>query len=223
MKKTLWMIILVFGLLAVNVAQADDITGNVTVLKRDGKKPLKSFANAVVYLEGIETPAPQEPVLMDQKKKTFVPRLLPVVKGQEVQFLNSDRVRHNVFSPHEEEPFDLGRYPKGEYKSLTFNVLGRHRIYCDIHQRMIGDVFVLPNHYFGVTDKKGYFSIKNVPPGEYTLKVWHILGGEYEQPVRLTDGPLEVNLTITSQKFTSQIENHKNKSGYSYKDDDDDY
>ena len=211
----IYMVLL--GLLFSHVAYAADITGVVTVLNRDGKKPLKSSANAVVFLDGFETSAPEEPAVLDQKKKYFLPRLLPAVRGQEIQILNSDRVRHNVFSPHEEEPFDLGRYPRGEYRSVTFEILGQHKIYCDIHQQMIADIYVLPNHYFGITDKEGNFTIKDVPSGEYTLKVWHIYGGEDKRIIQVAEQPVTVDFTITSQKKIREITQHRDKRGRRYK------
>ena len=91
---------------------------------------------------------------MDQKNKEFVPRLLPVVKGQEIRFLNSDKVQHNVFSPHEQEPFDLGLYPAGESKSVTLNSLKRHKVYCNLHKNMVADILVLPSPYYSLTDEK---------------------------------------------------------------------
>jgi hypothetical protein len=209
---------LVFGLALSVSVEAADIDGEVEVW-RDfvfGTKPLKSFANAVVYLDGFHTPPPQKPALINQENKQFIPRLLPVIKGQEVRFLNSDNVRHNVFSPDKEEPFDLARYPKGEYKSLKFNVLGDHKIYCNIHQKMIADVFVLSNHYYNVTDSEGHFTIKNVPPGEYTIKVWHILGGAAEKKIRVADEPLSLSFTLKSKKSFRQIKDHTNKFGESY-------
>jgi hypothetical protein len=115
--------VLVFAILVATslAVGAAEITGRVTVLSKDGERPLTRFGYAVVYIEGIETPPPADPAVMDQKNKEFVPRLLPVVKGQEIRFLNSDKVQHNVFSPHEQEPFDLGLYPSGEFKSVRLN------------------------------------------------------------------------------------------------------
>jgi plastocyanin len=209
-------LVVLFILLSANIAQAGDITGTVTILEKNGKKALKSFSNAVVYLEGIETPAPSEPVTIDQKDKTFVPRLSPVIKGQEIRILNADPVQHNIFSPHEQEPFDLGHYPKGESKSVKLNTLGRHRIYCNIHQNMIGDILVLPNQYFAVTDEKGHYTIKDVPPGKYTIRVWHVLDGSDAKEIAVTNDPVELNFTVTSQQIIRDITNHLNKSGQKY-------
>jgi plastocyanin len=214
MKK---LIIFIGIVLLSQTAYAGDVKGTVEVLKKDGKKPLKSFANTLVFIEGIETEAPGEPAVMDQKKKRFIPRLLPIVKGQEVIFTNSDRLRHNTFSPHKTEPFDLGTYGKGKSASVTLQVPGHHRVYCNIHQKMIGDIYVVPNHYFAVTDNSGKFTIKDVPEGEYTLKAWHIYGGADERPVRVAVQPIEENFVLTSQKKTRELEKHSNKEGKAYK------
>ena len=204
------------ALFTASVVQATDIVGKVEVLRKGGQHPLKSFANSLVYLEGIQSPAPPEPTVMDQKNKQFIPRMLPVVKGQEVLFINSDQIQHNVFSTHKKEPFDLGRYPEGEHRSLRFDALGKHKIYCNIHQQMIADVFVLNNQFFAITDREGYFTIKNVPKGGYTIKVFHIFGGKGERRILVTGGTLSLNLTIISEKAVREIENHKNKLGQSY-------
>ena len=203
-----------------NVTYAGNIVGTIEVLDKEGEKPLKSFANSLVFIEGIETPAPDEPVVMDQKKKQFQPRLLPVVKGQEVLITNSERLLHNAFSPHEEEPFDTGSFGKGKSASVTLNVSGTHKIYCNIHQRMIGDIYVLPNRYFAVTDKAGKFTITDVPEGEYTLKVWHIYGGADERTIQVTTQPIEVNFVIASQKKIRELQKHTNKHGGFYRSND---
>jgi hypothetical protein len=74
---------LVIGLLAALVfagqdAMAGTVTGNVEA------KKAKYLSNTVVYLEGVpgEFPAPEEPVVMDQSKLTFVPHVLPVLRGR---------------------------------------------------------------------------------------------------------------------------------------------
>ena len=141
-----------------SAAWAGALSGTVTVIGKDGK-PISRSDHAVVYVQGIETPAPVAPAVLDQLGKEFVPRLLPVVKGQEVRFPNQDPVQHNVFSPHEQEPFDLGLYPHGESRSVRLNVLGRHKVYCNLHKSMVADILVLPNRFFGLTDAQGRYRI----------------------------------------------------------------
>lgn len=211
------MLILLLGLVLVAHTEAADITGQVTVLNRSGVKPLKDFSHSVVYIANLSTAIPGESAAILQKRKKFIPRLLPVVLGQEVRFLNAESLKHNVFSPHPEEPFDLGRYPKGEYKSFRFKELGGHKIYCNLHQKMVADIFVVPGIYHAVTDKKGMYRIEGVPAGTYTLGVWHILGGEDERQVDVANGEVRLDFTINSRKVYKDTVKHPNKFGKPYK------
>jgi plastocyanin len=210
-------LVLLFVLIYAAHVEAADITGQVTVLKRSGLKPLKNFAYGLVYIKNLPTDVPAEPAVMMQKRKKFIPRLLPVVSGQEVRFINTESLKHNVFSPHPGEPFDLGRYPKGESKSFRFRELGPHKIYCNLHQKMVADVFVVPGGYHAVTDKNGAYSIKAVPAGSYTVSVWHVLGGEDEKEVHVEDADLKLNFTINSRKVVKDTVKHSNKFGKSYR------
>ncbi len=205
-----------FGVLLTNMAFAADISGRIEVLEKGGKKPLKSFANAVAYLEGIETSAPETPVTLHQKDKRFTPRLLVAIQGQEIEIPNADVLMHNAFSPHDSEPFDVGRYGKGKSASVRLEQIGAHRVYCNIHQQMIADIFIVPSHYFAVTDEDGRFVIQNVPDGEYTLKVWHIYEGEAQEVVRVAGQHVELNFSIVSLKKVRDFMNHANKDGQSY-------
>jgi plastocyanin len=196
-------------------ACAGDISGQVTILNREGT-PLARFDHAVVFIEGIETAPPAEPAFMDQRNKEFVPRLLPVVKGQEIRFSNSDPIQHNVFSTHDLEPFDLGLYPQGEFKSVRLNSLRRHKVYCNLHKNMVADLFVVPNRFFSVTDEVGHYRIQGVPEGDYVLRVWHIFGGVDQKQVRIDQPALAMDFTLRSAQGVQDILAHPNKTGHHY-------
>jgi hypothetical protein len=111
---------------------------------------------------------------MDQKNLSFVPHVLPVLVGTKVNFLNSDDVLHNVFSPDNcGGKFNLGSWPKGQEKSYVFDKPCFVTLLCNVHPEMGAYIAVLETPYFAVTDKEGNYLIKNVPPGKYTLKIWH--------------------------------------------------
>ena len=133
-------------------------------------------AAAVVYLKQVEgefTPT-KEKALMDQKRLTFIPHLLPVLKGSTIEFPNNDTVRHNVFSPaRSAKQFNLGLYPAGSTKDVTFEEVGVVPLLCNVHSEMSAFVLVLQNPYFTTTDKQGNFKIEGVPPGKYKLSFWH--------------------------------------------------
>jgi plastocyanin len=112
------------------------------------------------------------PVRMDQLGQRFVPRILAIVAGQTVEFHNSDNVFHNIFSYSPPKKFDLGRYPKGKSRSVTFVKAGAVQVYCDIHSDMRADIIVTPSRSFALIGPSGRFRIADVTPGPHTVKVW---------------------------------------------------
>lgn len=139
-------------------------------------KSSKFLKNTVVYIEKMEGdfPPPEEHAVMDQNELVFIPHVLTITKGTTVDYLNSDDVRHNVFSPDDvADKMNLGTWPTGEVKPYTFNNLGAAVMLCNVHPEMESYVVVLQNPYFAKTKKDGNYIIENVPPGEYTLKVWN--------------------------------------------------
>ena len=168
--KTIWMTGI--GLLiAVPVVLAGDITGKVTA------KGARHAGNAVVYIDKIPGKTfepPKEPAVMDQKNMEFVPHVLPILVGTTVDFYNSDDVMHNVFTPDKcADRFNLGSWPKGIKKSYTFKKPCVAVILCNVHPEMSAYIVAVETPYFAVTAKDGSYTIKNVPPGKYTLKIWH--------------------------------------------------
>jgi plastocyanin len=178
-------------------AQAGEIKGNVTA------QGMRSPEGIVVYIDTIAGKTfapPKESVIMDQKKLTFVPHILPVLKGTSVDFLNSDSVGHNVYWPsvggNRKLTHNLGTWPQGVKKSFTFEDLGAVPLLCNVHPEMSAYVVVLPTPYFAVTNAQGEYTIKDVPPGKYTLKTWSEMGKPIEQAVEVAGAATALNLTV---------------------------
>src|SRR6266508_361780 len=138
---------------------------------------LASNADVVVYIQ--QAPGafnPGKPADMDQRKMQFIPHVLPVVAGTTVKFLNSDPTPHNVFSPSNEK-YNLGTWPHGQSKEYAFGKCTKfpcvYTQLCRVHPEIEGYVVVLQNPFFAVTNKDGHYEIENVPPGSYSLAVWH--------------------------------------------------
>ena len=109
--------------------------------------------------------------VMNQKDKTFSPRLLPVVVGTTVEFKSSDPFKHNIFSP-DGERYNLGTWAGEKGKSYTFKRPGIYRQLCNIHPQMLAYIVVLETPYFALTDNDGNFEIGSIPSGKYLLRVW---------------------------------------------------
>jgi len=132
---------------------------------------------AVVYLDagprGAFEPDESARASMDQVNQTFVPHVLAIAVGTTVDFPNSDVTFHNVFSLSKTRSFDLGRYSRGHSKAVRFDRPGVVQVFCDIHSHMSAYILVFAHRFFAVTDEEGRYAIGPVPPGSYTLTVWH--------------------------------------------------
>ena len=133
---------------------------------------------AVVYLESDDLnqgpyPLPAKTPSLDQKNLQFHPQVLPVMAGTKVEFPNRDNLFHNVFSYSQAKEFDLGRYPKDDSRSVTFDRPGVVRVYCDIHSHMSATILVLKHPYFTSPDDSGEYVLSRIPPGKYRIVLWY--------------------------------------------------
>jgi len=188
--------------LAMVVAHVGSVHGAGGTIKGTVKATgLSSNADAVIYIQQVAGAAPAaKSVDMDQKQFQFVPHVLPIVAGTTVKFLNSDPTPHNVFSP-DFEKYNLGTWPQGQSKDHAFAKCAKppcvYTQLCRVHPEMEGFVVVLQNQYFAVTDKAGHFEIENVPPGAYTLAVWHAKLKAAPLPVTVEDAkPATVDFVL---------------------------
>jgi plastocyanin len=136
---------------------------------------------------------------MDQRNERFSPHLLAITAGTTVDFPNNDRTYHNVFSLSATRSFDLGRYAAGRSKSVRFDRPGIVRVFCDIHSHMSAFILVFAHQYYSLTDEEGRYRLLNVPPGTYTVKVWHEVLPERSRQVTVPEsgGDVELNFTLT--------------------------
>lgn len=168
MTKTLYLPLILAAVSG--AAQAGDISGKVTAGK----------GISVVYVEAVAGktfPAPTKPLDMDQKSLLFQPHILIAPVGATVDFLNSDKVQHNIFWPavsgNKKLGHNLGTWPTGEKRSFKFEAPGIVPLLCNVHPEMSGYIIVTPTPFYAATDEAGSFKIANVPDGSYTVTAWH--------------------------------------------------
>ena len=183
-RHRLWLPIL-WGMLLAIAAHAGEATktgvvkGTITI----GGRPT---ADAVVSVEGSQVKAlSAKKALMDQRELKFLPRALPVQAGTTVDFPNNDKTFHNVFSTSEAKKFDLGLYPSGQSRSVTFDKAGVVKILCNVHPNMEAYVVVKDHPYFNATDARGNYTLTGLPLGKHRLEVWHPEFGARTVPVEL--------------------------------------
>jgi plastocyanin len=169
LKMLTSMLALVFGCAA--VAHAAEL--RVTVKDHKGK----SIADAVVLAVAVDprnalhSRPPQDAV--DQVDKQFVPYVKPIFVGSTVRFPNSDNIRHQVYSFSPAKKFELPLYGGTSAPPVIFDKPGVVVLGCNIHDWMIGYIYVAETPFFAKTGALGTASISDLPPGEYTVRIWH--------------------------------------------------
>jgi plastocyanin len=142
----------------------------VRVLDQDGQP----VADAVVFVESATGTfkAPEEPYIMDQVNKEFVPHVLPIVAGGRVRFPNDDNIHHQIYSFSPAKTFELPLYRGEPAEPVDFPKVGVVKLGCNIHDWMSGIILVLPNPYFAKTGVDGT-AILELPEGTSPVSVFH--------------------------------------------------
>ena len=158
---------------------------------------------AVVYLDAGVRQAfeamPTRRARMDQRREQFSPHVLAVTAGTVIDFPNNDLLFHNVMSLAPGNAFNLGRYPKGQSRSVRFDTPGIVPIICDIHAHMSAYVLVFSHPFFSVTDRQGRYALTNVPAGTHTVKVWSELGAAEPRRVTVGTGLVDADFRVERQ------------------------
>ncbi len=191
---------LLAGLYALFTASAGAASLNAQLFDQQGQ-PL---ANAVLTLKGGgAVPAGTLKADMDQRNQEFVPQVLAVRTGTQVYFPNSDDIRHQVYSFSQPKRFELRLYEKTPSEPVQFDKPGLVVLGCNIHDWMVGYIYVTDDPWFGVTDANGQLKLDHLPPGRYTATLWSPQS-EDMQPV--AGGDLEIAAGGLSKRFDLAVE-----------------
>lgn len=186
-----WLVGLLMSLTCHAIMAAD-----VTVMVTDaGGKPV---SDAVVAFYDSKTPAvnPNAAGKIVQKNKMFNPRITVVQTGTSINFPNEDSFRHHVYSFSPAKKFELKLYSGVPTNPVPFEQAGVVTLGCNIHDSMVGYIYVVDTPFFAKTDDTGK-AIFKLNDGQYTYQAW--LPGQNkpgtEQKITI-EGVTEVKIPI---------------------------
>jgi len=161
----------------------------------------RGVADAVVFIEAPAAGAAKARAVMDQIDKTFVPGVLPIAVGTQVDFPNRDQIRHHVYSFSRAKRFELPLYKGEEAPPVLFDKPGVVKIGCNIHDWMSAIILVLPNAHYAVTDADGRFRLAGIEPGTHAVAAWHAQSrektGDLMQRVQVGAGDVELEFKLS--------------------------
>jgi plastocyanin len=151
-----------------------------------------SLANVFVRLQGNfpQTPVSTQPVIIDQHACVYTPRVVGVRAGQTLQIKNSDTFLHNLDGlSGKNNGFNQAQPRAGQvYEFKPKNEEVMLHLKCDVHNWMNAYMGIVTNPYFAVTNTMGAFQIDKVPPGTYTIQIWHERYGPVMKTVTVKAG-----------------------------------
>jgi len=157
---------------AAPLAHAQNAEIAATVTDARGKPVADAVVVAVPSDGSLRLPARPPQDVVDQVDKEFVPKVQAILVGTAVTFPNRDTVRHQVYSFSSAKRFELPLYT-GVPQAVTFDKPGVVILGCNIHDWMVGYIYVSESPYFAKTDAQGKAVLTDVPARAYVVRVWH--------------------------------------------------
>jgi len=159
--------------------------------------------------------------IMDQIDKQFYPRVLQITAGQLVSFPNKDDIRHHVYSFSKAKPFEIGLYKNTPTEPIEFDQPGIVELGCNIHDKMLGYIYITDEGHTVKTNAQGEASVKLVKNQPLSnIKLWHpelsVFRAEHkniELPKPNSEGVYELKITLAAKKTTTQSNTFKKKFG----------
>ena len=219
---------LLFWAITAVPAEAAQVAGKVSVADPEGTPHAHRDLSVVVWLNPLTDPPTPRPIYQNQspnpklvqKNKVFLPHVLAVQVGTQVDFPNRDPFFHNVFSLFNGQRFDLGLYEAGSTRSVRFDREGICYILCNIHPQMSAVIVVVDTPYFAISDARGDILIPYVRPGQYQFHLWeeHCARTSLEELSRKVTVREEATSfgTVQLQESGDPVASHLNKYGKHY-------
>jgi plastocyanin len=171
MGNSRWLAALALAVCGAAHAQGTEIVATVT--DQHGKPVADAVIVAVPADGTLRVPSKARDEVVDQVDKQFVPKVQVVLVGTPVTFPNNDNVRHQVYSFSPAKRFELPLYAGTPAQPIVFDRPGVVVLGCNIHDWMIGFIYVSDSPYFAKTGADGKATLADLPPRAYFVRVWH--------------------------------------------------
>ncbi|WFP50303.1 methylamine utilization protein [Methylomonas sp. EFPC3] len=197
-----------------SVAPAAELAGTAEA----GGLPLANLVVAAQALDEagrVKAAPPPAAMALDQKSREFIPHVLAVRSGTPVYFPNSDAIKHHVYSFSPAKRFEIKLYSGVPPEPVVFGQPGIVALGCNIHDWMLGYVYVSDADYLAVSDNDGRWSL-DLPNGRYRLTFWHPDAAEQpaDQVVTLPSAELRVSLELKMRFQTGKPPASLQNQGY---------
>jgi hypothetical protein len=166
--------------------------------------PGNSLEYAVVYISAGDKPSapPSQVARYDQKGCMYTPHVLPLQANQPLQIYTDDPVAHNIHPmPKLNSEWNKSQPPGAPPIEAKWEKPEFIAVKCNIHPWMHGYFAVMSTPHYAVTDEQGNFTIKDVPPGKYTVTAWQESYGTQNQEVTVSAGAATVNFSYKALPY----------------------
>lgn len=176
MMKPLPLLLLAAALVHPSLLRAADL--HINISDQRSQQPL---GEVVVLARPVGFSAPpaarhtSHDVSIEQVDKEFHPGISIIPQGGEANFPNNDNIQHHVYSFSKAKVFDIPLYDGLPDEPILFDKPGVVKIGCNIHDWMIGYIYVTDTPYTAKTGEAGTVTLSNLPEGSYEVSVWHPL------------------------------------------------
>lgn len=173
--------------LSITVVDAQDkgIEGVVLVAQPDNAATIKRVPRVAV---------------MDQINMQFLPEVVVIQTGSSVDFPNSDQIQHQVYSFSAPKQFQLSLYQGHKYPPVVFDRPGLVTVGCNIHDDMLGYIYVTDSPFFGKSDAHGQLLLRDLPTGGYLVTAWHP-----ELPQETPHEPMQLRVSVSEAQGASVV------------------
>ncbi len=151
--------------------------------------PANTLGDVVVYISagGAPTPVPSTPATFDQKGCQYLPHVLPIQAGQQLEIRNDDQTSHNIHPLSQANPeWNKSQPPGAPPIQVTYAKPEFIPVKCNVHPWMHGYFAVLNTSHSTVSGADGSYSLSGLPPGKYTVTAWQERFGTQSQEVTIT-------------------------------------